>query len=92
VVRESFASAKAGPFNVAAANLKTKEIVAVVPDQRKARAVQACFEGEISPMAPASILRTHPHTTVYLDKRSASMLSPALQELGEHELPATVRR
>jgi glucosamine-6-phosphate deaminase len=72
--------------------LKAKEIVAVVPDQRKARAVQACCEGEISPMAPASILRTHPHATVYLDKSSASMLSPALQELGEHELPALVSR
>jgi glucosamine-6-phosphate deaminase len=72
--------------------LKAKEILAVVPDNRKAQAVKACFEGEISPMAPASILRTHPHATVYLDKNSASMLSPALQELGEHELPATVSR
>ena len=38
--------------------LKAREIVAVVPDQRKAQAVKACLEGEISPMAPASILRT----------------------------------
>jgi glucosamine-6-phosphate deaminase len=72
--------------------LKAKEILAVVPDQRKAQAVKACFEGEISPMAPASILRTHPNATVYLDKNSASMLSPALQELGEYELPAAVSR
>src|SRR5256885_16312607 len=31
--------------------LKSKEILAVVPDRRKARAVKACVEGEISPMA-----------------------------------------
>src|ERR1700738_954795 len=59
--------------------LKAKEILAVVPDSRKAHAVKACFEGPISPMAPASILRTHPHATVYLDKNSASLLGPALQ-------------
>lgn len=59
--------------------LKAKEILAVVPDRRKAQAVKACFEGEISPMAPASILRKHPNATVYLDRPSASLLSPALQ-------------
>jgi glucosamine-6-phosphate deaminase len=59
--------------------LKAKEILAVVPDMRKAQAVKACFEGAISPMAPASILRTHPNATVYLDKNSASLLNPALQ-------------
>jgi glucosamine-6-phosphate deaminase len=66
--------------------LKAKEILAVVPDNRKAQAVKACFEGEISSMAPASILRTHPNATVYLDSNSASMLSLAVQSLGEHEL------
>ncbi len=59
--------------------LKAKEIIAIVPDKRKAAAIKACFEGEISAMAPASILRTHPNATVYLDKNSASLLSPALQ-------------
>jgi glucosamine-6-phosphate deaminase len=61
--------------------LKAKEILAVVPDARKAQAIKRCFEGEISPMAPASILRTHPNATVYLDKNSASLLSAtALQD------------
>jgi glucosamine-6-phosphate deaminase len=60
--------------------LKAREILAVVPDQRKAAAVKACFEGEISPMAPASILRRHPNATVYLDKHSASLLEPGLQK------------
>jgi glucosamine-6-phosphate deaminase len=60
--------------------LKAKEILAVVPDLRKAKAVKACFEGPISPMAPASILRSHSNTTVYLDRNSASLLSGRLQE------------
>ena len=55
--------------------LKAKEIVAVVPDQRKAQAVKLCLEGEIRPMAPASILRRHPNTTIYLDRDSSSLLS-----------------
>jgi glucosamine-6-phosphate deaminase len=56
--------------------LKAREIICVVPDARKARAVQTCFDGEISPLAPASILRTHPNTTIYLDQKSAGLLSP----------------
>ena len=64
--------------------LRAKEILAVVPDSRKAKAVQLCFEGEINPMAPASILRTHPDATIYLDKYSASLLSQAtLKRFGE---------
>lgn len=57
--------------------LKAKKILCIVPDARKAKAVKACFDGEISPLAPASILRTHAGTTVYLDKHSAALLSPA---------------
>lgn len=60
--------------------LKANEILAVVPGPRKAQAVKACFEGAISPMAPASILRMHPNATIYLDKHSASLLSPTLQK------------
>jgi glucosamine-6-phosphate deaminase len=60
--------------------LKATEILAVVPGIRKAQAVKACVEVTISPMLPASILRTHPNATVYLDKNSASLLSPRLQK------------
>jgi glucosamine-6-phosphate deaminase len=59
--------------------LKAKEIIAVVPDARKARAVKACLEGEVSPMAPSSILRTHSETTIYLDRDSAALLTEALE-------------
>jgi glucosamine-6-phosphate deaminase len=55
--------------------MKSKEILAVVPDARKARAIKACFDCEINPMAPSSILRTHPNATVYLDRHSAALLS-----------------
>lgn len=59
--------------------LKANEILAVVPDRRKAQAIKACFEGQISPMAPASILRRHPNATIYLDIDSASLLGPHIQ-------------
>jgi glucosamine-6-phosphate deaminase len=55
--------------------LKSREIIAIVPGAQKARAVKACLEGEVRPMAPASILRTHPNTTTYLDTESASQLT-----------------
>jgi glucosamine-6-phosphate deaminase len=55
--------------------LKAKEIIVIVPDARKAAAVKACLDGEVSPMAPASALQQHPNVTVYLDKHSASLLS-----------------
>jgi glucosamine-6-phosphate deaminase len=57
--------------------LKSVEILAIVPDTRKAPAVKACFDGPIGPLAPASILRTHPNATIYLDTHSAALLSPA---------------
>lgn len=55
--------------------LKAREIICVVPDARKAAAVKACLAGEISPLAPASILQSHANTTVYLDRESAALLS-----------------
>ena len=57
--------------------LKSREIICVVPDARKAQAVKLCLEGEVSPLAPASILRTHAGATVYLDGDSAALLDPA---------------
>jgi glucosamine-6-phosphate deaminase len=57
--------------------LKARELLAVVPGHRKAEAIAACFGGEITPLAPASILRTHADATVYLDRMSAALLDPA---------------
>jgi len=54
--------------------LQARTIVCVVPDRRKAEAVRATLEEPVSPAVPASILRTHEDTTLYLDRDSASAL------------------
>jgi glucosamine-6-phosphate deaminase len=54
--------------------LKSGEIICVVPGPQKAKAVQASLEGPIGPETPASILRTHPHVTFFLDKDAAAQL------------------
>jgi glucosamine-6-phosphate deaminase len=56
--------------------LRAREIVAVVPDKRKAAAVKAAIDGEVDPDVPASILRTHANATLYLDEAAASALRP----------------
>jgi glucosamine-6-phosphate deaminase len=56
--------------------LAAKQIVAIVPDLRKAQAVADCFNGGISPQHPASILRTHGSASLYLDSAAASLLKP----------------
>ena len=55
--------------------MKAREMIVVVPDARKAAAVRDALEGEITPDVPASILRTHPNVTLYLDEPAASLLS-----------------
>jgi glucosamine-6-phosphate deaminase len=65
--------------------MKAQEIVCVVPDKRKSHAVKLCLEGEISNMAPASILRRHANATICLDRESASLLSPSTLGLLEKE-------
>ncbi len=60
--------------------MESKQILCIVPDARKANAVKACFEGSVSPMAPASILQRHSNTKVYLDAESGSLLSQSVIE------------
>jgi glucosamine-6-phosphate deaminase len=62
--------------------MKATHIVCTVPDKRKAPAVKACLEGDVGPMFPASILRTHPSCHLFLDKDSASLLKPATLSAG----------
>jgi glucosamine-6-phosphate deaminase len=57
--------------------LKARELLVVVPDERKAAAVKAALEGPLTPLVPASILRTHPNLTLYLDEPAASQLQRA---------------
>lgn len=58
--------------------MRARELIAVVPDERKAQAVKNSLEGQITPMVPASILRSHPNATIYLDKDSAALLTSAV--------------
>jgi glucosamine-6-phosphate deaminase len=55
--------------------LAAREIVAAVPDARKAPAVRDCLEGEVTPQHPASILQRHPRATICLDRDSAALLT-----------------
>ncbi len=57
--------------------LSARQVLGVVPEARKAEAVKAALEGPVTPYCPASILRTQPHVTLYLDRDSASLLSLA---------------
>lgn len=61
--------------------MKADELLVIVPDERKAAAVKAALEGEITPAVPASIIRTHPNVTLYLDEPAASMLAKETVEL-----------
>ncbi|MGI8906290.1 MAG: glucosamine-6-phosphate deaminase [Candidatus Sumerlaeaceae bacterium] len=61
--------------------LKAREIICIAPDERKANAVKNCLgPGEPSPVHPASALKLHPNTTVYLDQHSAALLPDELKQ------------
>lgn len=57
--------------------LKSKLIVASVPDARKARAVAAAVAGPPTPACPASALQSHADCALHLDAASAGALGPA---------------
>ncbi len=54
--------------------LKSSQIICTVPDKRKAEAVKYALENEVSPEYPASILKNHKQTLMFLDKESSSLL------------------
>lgn len=55
--------------------MRSKKIVCSVPDERKATAVAAAIQGDLTPQCPASILRTHSAATIHLDHPSAVKLT-----------------
>ncbi len=55
--------------------LKAGRLVCVVPDDRKAEAVQAAVEGPVTPEVPASILQEHSDCILFLDEPAASRLA-----------------
>ena len=54
--------------------LRSREILCIVPDGRKAEAVRASVELKANPMYPASILQTHERVRLYLDRESSALL------------------
>jgi glucosamine-6-phosphate deaminase len=59
--------------------LAAREILAIVPERRKAAAVHACLDGELSPWHPASALQRHERVTVLLDRESSQLLEHAVE-------------
>ena len=51
-----------------------RRMLCIVPEQRKAPAVQEALRGSILPKCPASFLRRQDHCTLFLDEESASLL------------------
>jgi glucosamine-6-phosphate deaminase len=54
--------------------MRARKISCVVPDQRKSEAVFNTIHAGISEKCPATILRTHPDCTLFLDRHSAGKL------------------
>ena len=55
--------------------MKSGMLIGCIADRRKARAVHNALEGIVTPQVPASILRQHPRTVLYLDPPAAELLS-----------------
>ncbi|MFZ0302824.1 MAG: glucosamine-6-phosphate deaminase [Terracidiphilus sp.] len=55
--------------------MRVPRLIASVPGKRKAGIVRRAFTEPISTACPATILRTHPDATVYLDLESAAELN-----------------
>ena len=58
--------------------LAAKHMLCIVPEARKAEAVEACLYGPITEDRPGSILRTVKHAKLFLDKDSAQKLLGSL--------------
>jgi len=58
--------------------LRVPKLIVSVPGRRKAAIVRRAFTEPISTACPATILRTHPDATVYLDLESADELEGIL--------------
>jgi glucosamine-6-phosphate deaminase len=54
--------------------LSAQKLICVVPGSRKAKAIQTALEGPINEGCPASILRTHKDSSLFIDSSSAALL------------------
>lgn len=55
--------------------MSSEHIVCVVPGERKKEAVFKTLEGPVTTECPASVLRRHPSANIFLDNKSASLIS-----------------
>ncbi|MES2222480.1 MAG: glucosamine-6-phosphate deaminase [Acidobacteriota bacterium] len=58
---------------------RVPKLIASVPGPRKAAIVRRALEDSISTACPATLLRTHPDATVYLDRESSAQAMDLLQ-------------
>ncbi|HOA34481.1 MAG: glucosamine-6-phosphate deaminase [Clostridiales bacterium] len=56
--------------------LQCKKIISAVPHEVKAEAVYKTLTEKVNNNTPATLLKTHPNWTLYLDKNSASKVFP----------------
>jgi glucosamine-6-phosphate deaminase len=54
--------------------VRAAQVMAIVPERRKAEPVHAALTGPVSTRCPASVLRTMPHVTIHLEPESARLL------------------
>ena len=54
--------------------MSAEHLICCVPELRKAEAVRNALLGPKSPACPASLVRTHPQASIFLDVESASLL------------------
>ncbi|NLA77321.1 MAG: glucosamine-6-phosphate deaminase [Clostridiales bacterium] len=55
--------------------MQCKKIISVVPYAVKAEAVRNTLENEVTNTIPATLLKTHPDWTLYIDRDSSALLS-----------------
>ena len=58
--------------------LSAKQMLCIVPEARKANAVERCLRGPITQDCPGSILRQTPHARLFLDAESAAKAFPEI--------------
>lgn len=54
---------------------QARKIICLAPQTRKANIIKQILQGDITPKCPASILRTQPQASLFLDINSASLIS-----------------
>lgn len=60
--------------------MQSRKVILLASGLTKAKIVKEMLTGPITPELPASILQVHPDVTLILDKDSASLLQPILEE------------